>query len=172
MIDFTDVEVPLYKPVEDNRPADWSFDDGYLDISSVGMRFVIPEGEEVRWEENSRRKYVFATSLGAYDLHFELTVTYTSETADIMEFYEDFESAMNSRMTGGFNVRPCVKKLKDIRAMHAAGTGSGNPQSIEVCYELIYKGARLCLEAHVPSSMNLDNEIRNIESVLNSIEYY
>ena len=56
--------------------------------------------------------------------------------------------------------------------MHAAGVSSDAPQSIEVCYELIYKGARLCLEAHVPSSMNLDNEIRNIESVLNSIEYY
>ena len=172
MIDFTDVEVPLYKSEEDSRPADWSLDEGCLDIASVSMRFMLPEGQEVRWEENSRRKYVFATFLGTYDLHFELTVTYTSETADIMEFYEDFESAMNSRMTGGFNVRPCVKKLKDIRAMHAAGTGSGNSRYFEVHYELIYKGARLCLEAHVPSSMNLDNEIRNIESVLNSIEYY
>ena len=172
MIDFTDVEVPLYKSAEDNRPADWSLDDGCLDIASVCMRFMLPEGQEVRWEENGRRKYVFATSLGAYDLHFDLTVTYTSEIADIMEFYEDFESAMNSRMTGGFDVGPCVKRLKDIRAMHAAGVSSDAPQSIEVCYELIYKGARLCVEAHVPSAMNLDDEIRNIESVLNSIEYY
>lgn len=172
MIDFTDVEVPLYKSAEDNRPADWSLDDGCLDIASVGMRFMLPERQEVRWEENSRRKYVFATSLGAYDLHFDLTVTYTSETADIMEFYEDFESEMNSRVMGGFKSGPCVKRLKDIRAMHAAGTSSGNQQNIEVRYELIYKGARLCVEAQVPSSMNLDNEIRNIENVMNSIKYY
>ena len=172
MIDFTDVEVPLYKAVEDNRPADWSLDDGCLDIASVGMRFMLPEGQEVRWEENGRSKYVFSSSLGEFDLHFDLTVTYTSETADIMEFYEDFESAMNSRLTGGFKSGPCVKRLKDIRAMHAAGASSDNPQNMDVHYELIYKGARLCVEAHIPSSMNLDNEIRNIENVLNSIEYY
>ena len=172
MIDFTEVEVPLYMPVEDNRPADWSIDGGCLDIASVGMRFMLPEGQEVRWEENSRRKYAFAISLGAYDLHFDLTVTYTSETADIMEFYEDFESAISSRVTGGFKSGPCVKRLKDVRAMHAAGVSSDNPQKMEVHYELLYKGARLCVEARVPSSMNLDEEIRNIEDVIDSIEYY
>jgi hypothetical protein len=136
------------------------------------MRFILSKGQEVRWEENSRRKYVFATSLGAYDLHFDLTVTYTSETADIMEFYEDFESEMNSRVTGGFKSGPCVKRLKDVRAMHAAGVSPDNPQFVEVGYEMIYKGARLCVEAHVPCSMKLDKEIVKIEKVLNSIEYY
>ena len=56
--------------------------------------------------------------------------------------------------------------------MHAAGVSSDNPQKMEVHYELLYKGARLCVEARVPSSMNLDEEIRNIEDVIDSIEYY
>mgnify|MGYP003413374111 FL=1 len=89
-----------------------------------------------------------------------------------MEFYEDFESAISSRVTGGFKSGPCVKRLKDVRAMHAAGVSSDNPQKMEVHYELLYKGARLCVEARVPSSMNLDEEIRNIEEVIDSIEYY
>ena len=171
MIDFTDVEVPLYNR-EGTRLADWSFDDGCLDIASAGVKFMLPVGEEVQWEENSRSKYVFTISLGEYDLHFDLTVTYTSETAGLMEFYEDFESVMNSRMKAGFRVRPCVRQLKDIRAMHAAGVSPDNPQFVEVGYEMIYKGARLCVEAHVPCSMKLDKEIVKIEKVLNSIEYY
>jgi hypothetical protein len=75
-------------------------------------------------------------------------------------------------MKAGFRVRPHVRQLKDIRAMHAAGVSPDNPQFVEVGYEMIYKGARLCVEAHVPSSMKLDKEIVKIEKVLNSIEYY
>lgn len=172
MIDFTEVEVPVYKQKEDKRPADWTFDDGCLDITSVGMRFMLPEEKEIRWEENSRSMYVFSTSLGEYDLQFDLTVTYTSEAADLMEFFEDFESEMASRLKNGFKVRPCVKKLEDISTMHVAGMNPDHPQDIEIRYEMIYKGARLCVEAHVPSSMNLDKELRNIEKILNSIEYY
>lgn len=172
MIDFTEVDVPVYKQREDNRPADWTLDDGCLDVTSVGMRFMFPEEKEVCWEENDRTKYVFAISLGEYDLHFDLIVTYTSETADMMEFFEDFDFVMNSRMKNGFRVRPCVKKLDDISAMHAAGINPDHPKTIDVRYEMIYMGARLCVEAHVPSSMNLDKELRNIEKTLNSIEYY
>ena len=171
MIDFTDVKVPEIS-IEDTRPADWSFNDGCLDITSARVRMKFPDGKEPEWEEKTRSSYIFSTFLNGYEVDFNLRVVYTSESAQIMEFYEEFVEKMRERLNGGFEIDPCLKVLKNTKSLYAAGRKVESSGHTLVRYEIIHSGSRLCIETSVPSDLKLEHELKNIERLVETIEFY
>lgn len=172
MIDFTDVDVPVYRPNEDTRPVDWSFNGGCLDIMSARIRLMIPQDENIRWKTNNRSQYVFDVIRKGYAVGFDLKVVYTSEIAEIYEFVDEFEGRMNRTMTAGYDVEPCVKNLKNVKALYAAGRNDEAPAEVRICYEIIHKGARLRVEASVPSDRNMRTEKKAMQDLVEEIEFY
>lgn len=172
MIQFTDVEVPVYSARTDSRPSDWIHSDGYLDIKSAGIRIAIPDEEDIIWKKNSRSEYIFSTPLGAYDLKINLRVVYTSESADISEFVESFTSSMDALMDAGYEESPDIIKIGKVKALRATGKSSNGSGSTIVRYDLIYKGARLQIDAEVPSPLNQKDEVRKIDEAVSRIVFY
>ena len=170
MIGFEDVDVPIYKTVEDARPDDYSTGDDFVDIASASMKIMTPG--QLEWEEKTRTVYKFSCPLDGYDITFDVKVVYTAETATLEEFEVYLEEDMTSFMNGGFIISPSIAELDNIKVFRAAGKCKADRANINVRYQMLHKGALLTVSAAVPTSLPLDENIDSIEDVIEQIQFY
>ena len=170
MIGFEEVDVPIYKTVEDARPDDYSTGDDFVDITSASMKIMTPG--QLEWEEKTRTVYKFSCPLDGYDITFDVKVVYTAETATLEEFEVYLEEDMTSFMNGGFIISPSIAELDNIKVFRAAGKCKADRANINVRYQMLHKGALLTVSAAVPTSLPLDENIDSIEDVIEQIQFY
>lgn len=56
--------------------------------------------------------------------------------------------------------------------LYAAGRNDEAPAEVRICYEIIHKGARLRVEASVPSDRNMRTEKKAMQDLVEEIEFY
>ena len=173
MIKFSFVERPINTSRKDARPDDYTISEGAIDISSACLTILLPEVDsEVIWKERTRNRYVFDIVRDGYNVEFDLKVVYTSETASLTEFSEDFVNLMTKFLDADVKFHPSIVKLSNTDAMRAEGYRKDSPGTLYIRYQIIHKGALLCVEANVPGSLNTDIESKAVKKLIENIQLY
>ncbi|MBR2128947.1 MAG: hypothetical protein IJ940_08805 [Bacteroidales bacterium] len=172
-IDFTDIEIvhdDTMIKTETLSQDDCVTDDKSIDIQSANIKIHLPcSVEEVIWEQKSRSYYIFNAPYHGYRINFNLQVVYTSGSADLNEFSDDFIEDMTSHMDAGFLHKPGITTLDDRRILRAIGYRNDSPGCCHARYELIHEGARLIVTSTLPDDQR---EIEELEKILSDIVLY
>lgn len=154
------------------------FDDGAgtecIDLDLVGISLIVPdECREVVWNRQDRNLSDFEMVFDHFSVRFEVKTVYTSETASLKEFEEDFCYVMNEKLSKSPSVKPGIYDINAHQYLVAVGLEKAKTAEYVLArYETIYKGAGLKASARIKSGPNVPGALEIIRDVVKSISYY
>lgn len=173
-IKFTEVQKPVRKPIEDKRPDDYVIDENFINITSAGIKFNLPDNcSGVEWLEKSRSVYEFDLLCGSYKINADLRVVFTSETADRSEIIELANERVSVYFGPEFKIEPTVINLNDVSAVYAVGCRRNDDSGVLVLrYAVVHKGALLCINTEIPDSIDMKAVKEKVEQFVRNIDFY
>jgi len=143
-----------------------------VNIKSAKIDFHIPDGSRnLEWLTKNTSTYKFALDMGEYRLVCDTQVVWTSENASLNESKTMFEGMMKRLLVPGTYEKPVIVDFGNIRAYRAAGQKK-SADCTAIRYFMIYKGARLQIEADIPPHLDYRKEMGRIDGFIKDIVFY
>lgn len=157
----------------DARPKDYEIADGRINFKSARINLKFPSKEsEIKWTKDTRSEYEFAMDMGGYEAVYDLLVVWTSENAQLDEYYDTFLSSATGQMDEPYEMDSYIRKLGGATVLRMAGSSKKDPGKTVLYYYIVHKGARLTLTSKFSSEMDWRKEIENTDKLLSLSDFY
>ena len=157
----------------DARPKDYEIADGRINFKSAGIRLKLPsKGSEIHWVKDTRSNYVFGMDLGGYRAVCDLLVVWTSENANVNEYYDTFIYSARSLMDEQYEMSSFIMWLGGTPVLRMAGSSKGQPESTTLYYYIVHKGARLTITTKFPSEKDWEEVMEKMDDLLSKSDFY
>ena len=157
----------------DARPKDYEIADGRINFKSAGIRLKLPsKGSEIHWVKDTRSNYVFGMDLGGYRAVCDLLVVWTSENANVDEYYDTFIYSARSLMDEQYEMSSFIMWLGGTPVLRMAGSSKGQPESTTLYYYIVHKGARLTITTKFPTEKDWEEVMEKMDDLLSKSDFY
>lgn len=157
----------------DARPKDYEIADGRINFKSARINLKFPSKEsEIEWTKDTRSEYEFAMDMGGYEAVYDLLVVWTSENAQLDEYYDTFLSSATGQMDEPYEMDSYLKRLGGADVLRMAGSSKKDPGKTVLYYYIVHKGARLTLTSKFSSEMDWRKEMEKMDELLFVSDFY
>ena len=157
----------------DARPKDYEIADGRINFKSAGINLKFPSKEsEIKWTKDTRSEYKFAMDMGGYEAFYDLLVVWTSENAQLDEYYDTFLSSATGQMDEPYEMVSYIRRLGGATVLRMAGSSKNDPGKTVLYYYIIHKGARLTITTKFSSELAWRKEMEKMDELLSVSDFY
>lgn len=157
----------------DARPKDYEIADGRINFKSARINLKFPSKEsEIKWTKDTRSEYEFAMDMGGYEAVYDLLVVWTSENAQLDEYYDTFLSSATGQMDEPYEMDSYIRRLGGATVLRMAGSSKKDPGKTVLYYYMIHKGARLTITTKFSSEMDWRKEMEKMDELLFVSDFY
>ncbi|MBO5980757.1 MAG: hypothetical protein J6Q12_10065 [Bacteroidales bacterium] len=157
----------------DARPKDYEIADGRINFKSARINLKFPSKEsEIKWTKDTRSEYEFAMDMGGYEAFYDLLVVWTSENAQLDEYYDTFLSSATGQMDEPYEMVSYIRRLGGATVLRMAGSSKEDPGKTVLYYYIIHKGARLTITTKFSSELAWRKEMEKMDDLLSKSDFY
>lgn len=157
----------------DARPKDYEIADGRINFKSARINLKFPSKEsEIKWTKDTRSEYEFAMDMGGYEAFYDLLVVWTSENAQLDEYYDTFLSSATGQMDEPYDMDSYIRRLGGATVLRMAGSSKKDPGKTVLYYYIVHKGARLTVTSKFSSEMDWRKEMEKMDELLFVSDFY
>ena len=157
----------------DARPKDYEIADGRINFKSARINLKFPSKEsEIKWTKDTRSEYKFAMDMGGYEAFYDLLVVWTSENAQLDEYYDTFLSSATGQMDEPYEMVSYIRRLGGATVLRMAGSSKNNPGKTVLYYYIVHKGARLTITSKFSSELAWRKEMEKMDELLSVSDFY
>jgi len=157
----------------DARPKDYEIADGRINFKSARINLKFPSKEsEIKWTKDTRSEYEFAMDMGGYEAVYDLLVVWTSENAQLDEYYDTFLSSATGQMDEPYEMDSYIRRLGGATVLRMAGSSKKDPGKTVLYYYIVHKGARLTITSKFSSEMDWRKEMEKMDELLFVSDFY
>ena len=157
----------------DARPKDYEIADGRINFKSARINLKFPSKEsEIKWTKDTRSEYEFAMDMGGYEAFYDLLVVWTSENAQLDEYYDTFLSSATGQMDEPYEMVSYIRRLGGATVLRMAGSSKNDPGKTVLYYYIVHKGARLTITSKFSSEMDWRKEMEKMDELLSKSDFY
>lgn len=157
----------------DARPKDYEIADGRINFKSARINLKFPSKEsEIKWTKDTRSEYKFAMDMGGYEAFYDLLVVWTSENAQLDEYYDTFLSSATGQMDEPYEMVSYIRRLGGATVLRMAGSSKNNPGKTVLYYYIVHKGARLTITSKFSSELDWRKEMEKMDELLSVSDFY
>lgn len=157
----------------DARPKDYEIADGRINFKSARINLKFPSKEsEIKWTKDTRSEYEFAMDMGGYEAFYDLLVVWTSENAQLDEYYDTFLSSATGQMDEPYEMVSYIRRLGGATVLRMAGSSKEDPGKTVLYYYIVHKGARLTITTKFSSELAWRKEMEKIDELLSVSDFY
>lgn len=157
----------------DARPKDYEIADGRINFKSARINLKFPSKEsEIKWTKDTRSEYKFAMDMGGYEAFYDLLVVWTSENAQLDEYYDTFLSSATGQMDEPYEMVSYIRRLGGATVLRMAGSSKNDPGKTVLYYYIVHKGARLTITSKFSSELAWRKEIEKMDELLSVSDFY
>lgn len=157
----------------DARPKDYEIADGRINFNSarINLKFPLKESE-LKWTKDTRSEYEFAMDMGGYEAFYDLLVVWTSENAQLDEYYDTFLSSATGQMDEPYEMVSYIRRLGGATVLRMAGSSKNDPGKTVLYYYIVHKGARLTITSKFSSELAWRKEMEKMDELLSVSDFY
>ena len=157
----------------DARPKDYEIADGRINFKSARINLKFPSKEsEIKWTKDTRSEYKFAMDMGGYEAFYDLLVVWTSENAQLDEYYDTFLYSATGQMDEPYEMVSYIRRLGGATVLRMAGRSKNNPGKTVLYYYIVHKGARLTITSKFSSELDWRKEMEKMDELLSVSDFY
>lgn len=157
----------------DARPKDYEIADGRINFKSARINLKFPSKEsEIKWTKDTRSEYEFAMDMGGYEAFYDLLVVWTSENAQLDEYYDTFLSSATGQMDEPYEMVSYIRRLGGATVLRMAGSSKEDPGKTVLYYYIVHKGARLTITTKFSSELAWRKEMEKMDELLVVSDFY
>ena len=157
----------------DARPKDYEIADGRINFKSARINLKFPSKEsEIKWTKDTRSEYKFAMDMGGYEAFYDLLVVWTSENAQLDEYYDTFLSSATGQMDEPYEMVSYIRRLGGATVLRMAGSSKNDPGKTVLYYYIVHKGARLTITSKFSSELAWRKEMEKMDELLSVSDFY
>ena len=144
-----------------------------VDIPVAGISIPVPEScQGIAWKRRDRNVSDFTMAFRKFQVSVEVRTVYTSETAALEEFEDEFCYVMDGLLGKRPSVRPGIHTINGHRYLAATGVERATHDNVLVRYMTIHKGARFDLNVTMPAGSHVPDASSLIEDIVSSVTFY
>ena len=144
-----------------------------IDVPVAGIRIQIPEScQGVAWKQRDKNISAFVMAFANFQVSVEVRTVYTSETATLKEFEDEFCEVMGNKLGKRPDVEPGIHTVGGRRYLAATGPERSTYDNVLVRYMTLHKGARFDLNATIPVGVLVPESRKLIEDIVSSVTFY
>lgn len=157
----------------DARPKDYEVADGRINFKSARINLKFPSKEsDIKWTKDTRSEYKFAMDMGGYEAFYDLLVVWTSENAQLDEYYDTFLSSATGQMDEPYEMVSYIRRLGGATVLRMAGSSKNDPGKTVLYYYIVHKGARLTITSKFSSELAWRKEMEKMDELLSVSDFY
>ena len=157
----------------DARPKDYEVADGRINFKSARINLKFPSKEsDIKWTKDTRSEYKFAMDMGGYEAFYDLLVVWTSENAQLDEYYDTFLSSATGQMDEPYEMVSYIRRLGGATVLRMAGSSKEDPGKTVLYYYIVHKGARLTITSKFSSELAWRKEMEKMDELLSVSDFY
>lgn len=157
----------------DARPKDYEIADGRINFKSARINLKFPSKEsEIKWTKDTRSEYEFAMDMGGYEAFYDLLVVWTSENAQLDEYYDTFLSSATGQMDEPYEMVSYIRRLGGATVLRMAGSSKEDTGKTVLYYYIVHKGARLTITSKFSSELAWRKEMEKMDELLSVSDFY
>ena len=144
-----------------------------IDVPVAGIRIQVPEScQGVAWKQRDKNISAFVMAFANFQVSVEVRTVYTSETATLKEFEDEFCEVMGNKLGKRPDVEPGIHTVGGRRYLAATGPERSTYDNVLVRYMTLHKGARFDLNATIPVGVLVPESRKLIEGIVSSVTFY
>jgi hypothetical protein len=110
--------------------------------------------------------------MGGYEAFYDLLVVWTSENAQLDEYYDTFLSSATGQMDEPYEMVSYIRRLGGATVLRMAGSSKNNPGKTVLYYYIVHKGARLTITSKFSSELAWRKEMEKMDELLSVSDFY